>query len=295
MTTKTKGGDEMLLNQGIQDFVKYMKLIDRSKETITGYEKELIYFNNFLSVKHNCPMYINDIKLSDIEDYLLDQKKRGIASASRSRSVYILRSFYNYCTKKDIADKNIAALLEPVKVKQKERDFLTEDEFEALVGGIKQPVVKTVVQTLFYTGGRISEITDLKLDEVDLEDRVIHIIEGKGGKDRDIPINDKLYKILNNYIKNIREADSDRFFALEKTGKVSPAYINRLIKEAVDKIGLEKDVSAHVLRHSFGTNLLEKGASVVSIQKLLGHASLAVTTRYLHQDMSKLSDAVNLL
>lgn len=285
----------MLLNQGIQDFVKYMKLIDRSKETITGYEKELIYFNNFLSVKHNCPMYINDIKLSDIEDYLLDQKKRGIASASRSRSVYILRSFYNYCTKKDIADKNIAALLEPVKVKQKERDFLTEDEFEALVEAIKQPVVKTLVQTLFYTGGRISEITDLKLDEVDLEDRVIHIIEGKGGKDRDIPINDKLYKILKNYIRNIREADSDRFFALEKTGKVSPAYVNRLIREAVDKIGLEKDVSAHVLRHSFGTNLLEKGASVVSIQKLLGHASLAVTTRYLHQDMSKLSDAVNLL
>jgi integrase/recombinase XerD len=285
----------MLLSQGIQDFVKYMKLIDRSKQTITGYEKELSYFNNFLSVKHNCPAYIEDIELKDMEDYLLDQKKRGISSASRSRSVYILRSFYNYCIKKDLVDKNIAALLEPVKVKQKERDFLTEEEFEALVAAIKQPVIKTVVQTLFYTGGRISEITSLKLDEVDLKERVIHIIEGKGGKDRDIPINDKLYKILQNYIENIREADSDRFFALERTGKVSPTYVNRLINEAVDEIGLEKEVSAHVLRHSFGTNLLEKGASVVSIQKLLGHASLAVTTRYLHQDMSKLSDAVNLL
>lgn len=285
----------MLLNQVIQDFVKYMKLIDRSKETITGYEKELGYFNGFLSVKHNCPAYIEDIDLKDMEDYLLDQKQRGISSASRSRSVYILRSFYNYCIKKDLVDKNIAALLEPVKVKQKKRDFLTKDEFEALVDAIKQPVVKTVVQTLFYTGGRISEITNLKLDEVDLEKRVIHIIEGKGGKDRGIPINDKLYNILENYIKTIREADSDRFFALEKTGKVSPSYINRLIKDAVNEIGLEKDVSAHVLRHSFGTNLLEKGASVVSIQKLLGHASLSVTSRYLHQDMSKLSDAVNLL
>ncbi len=119
----------MLLNQGIKDFIRYMKLIDRSKQTITGYRKELTYFDNFLSVKHNCPMYIEDIKLIDIEDYLLDQKERKMSSASRNRSVYILRSFYNYCTKKDIVDKNIAALIEPVKIKQKERDFLTEEEF----------------------------------------------------------------------------------------------------------------------------------------------------------------------
>lgn len=285
----------MLLNQGIQDFVRYMKLIDRSKQTITGYEKELSYFDNFLSVKHNCPMYIEDIKLIDIEDYLLDQKQRGISTASRSRSVYILRSFYNYCTKKDLADKNIAALIEPVKVKQKERDFLTEGEFQQLIEAITHPVIKTVVQTLFYTGGRISETLDLTLEEVDLEKRIIHIIEGKGGKDRDVPINSKLHQILKNYLENIREAETDRFFALERTGSVSSTYVNRLINKAADEIGLDKDVSAHVLRHSFGTNLLEKGASVVSIQKLLGHADLAVTTRYLHQDMTKLNDAVNLL
>ena len=138
----------MLLNQGIGDFVKYMKLIDRSKETITGYEKELSYFNNFLSVKHNCPAYIEDIGLKDIEDYLLDQKTRGISSASRSRSVYILRSFYNYCTKKDLVEKNIAALLEPVKVKQRERDFLTENEFEELSDAIKHPDIKTVAKAM---------------------------------------------------------------------------------------------------------------------------------------------------
>lgn len=285
----------MLLNQGIQDFVRYMKLIDRSKQTITGYRKELTYFDDFLSVKNNCPTYIEDIKLEDLEDYLLDQKERKISSASRNRSVYILRSFYNYCTKKDLADKNIAALIEPVKVKQKERDFLSEEEFEDLIEAITHPVIKTVVQTLFYTGGRISETLDLTLEEVDLEKRVIHIIEGKGGKDRDIPINEKLYQILTNYLDNIRESDSDNFFALKNTGGVSGSYVNKVINDAADEIGLDKQVSAHVLRHSFGTNLLEKGASVVSIQKLLGHADLAVTTRYLHQDMTKLNDAVNLL
>ena len=141
----------------------------------------------------------------------------------------------------------------------------------------------------------MSEIINLKLEDVDLKSKVLHIIEGKGKKDRDVPINDKLHRILSHYLEHIRESDSDRFFAVLKTGKVSSGYINHCIHDAVNKLGWEKDISAHGLRHSFSTNLLEKGASVVSIQKLLGHASLAVTTRYLHQNTSKLSEAVNLL
>jgi integrase/recombinase XerD len=141
------------------------------------------------------------------------------------------------------------------------------------------------------------EIVNLKMEDVDLENRVVHIIEGKGNKDRDIPINDKLYKILKNYLENIRytEVESDRFFANKLTGKLSGSYLNAAIREAAYELGWEKEISSHVLRHSFGTNLLERGASVVSIQKLLGHTNLAVTSRYLHQDMKKLSEAVNLL
>jgi len=93
----------------------------------------------------------------------------------------------------------------------------------------------------------------------------------------------------------LKSKKTNRFLAIERTGQVSKSYINRLIKEAASKIGLEKDVAAHVLRHSFSTNLLEKGAPITVIQKLLGHSNLAVTSRYLHQDMTKLNDAVNLL
>lgn len=287
----------MLLNQAIKGFTKYLELIDRSQETIRGYSRELKSFSNFVTVKHNCPVYMEDITLQDLEDYLLHEKERGAASASRSRSLYILRSFYNYCCKKDLCTKNIASLLEPVKIKQKERAFITEGEFEQLAAAIEQPIIRTVVQAMFYTGGRISEIINLKLEDVDLENKILHIIEGKGGKDRDVPINDKLYRILKNYLENIRdvEVELDRFFAIRTTGKVSASYINRCIHDAVEKLGWEKDISAHVLRHSFGSNLLEKGASVVSIQKLLGHSSLRVTSRYLHQDTDKLSEAVNLL
>lgn len=285
----------MLLNQAIEGFTKYMHLIDGSQETIRGYVSELGCFNNFVTVKHNCPVYLEDIVLQDLEDYLLFEKERGSASASRSRSLYILRSFYNYCCRKDLCTKNIASLLEPVKIKQKEREFITKDELGELIAAIEQPVIKTVVQAMFYTGGRISEMIHLTLEDVDLENRVLHIIDGKGGKDRDVPINDKLHQILTHYLANIRDAQSNRFFALTRTGKVSASYINHWIHTAVEELGWGKDIIAHVLRHSFGSNLLEKRASVVSIQKLLGHSSLRVTSRYLHQDADKLTEAVNLL
>ena len=285
----------MLLKQAIASYIKHLELIDRSGETIKGYESELNCFNNFVTVKHNCPVYVEDIVLQDLEDYLLHEKERGIASASRSRSLYILKSFYNYCCKKDICTKNLAGLLEPIKIEQKERVFITEAEFEDLVKAIQHPVIRTVVQTMFYTGGRMAEIVNLKQQDVDLKNKVLHIIKGKGKKNRDVPINEKLYGILTHYLTHIRESESGRFFAISRTGKVSDSYINSCIHAAVAELGWTKDISAHVLRHSFGTNLLEKGASVVSIQKLLGHANLAVTSRYLHQDINKLSDAVNLL
>jgi len=287
----------MLLNDAIKSYVRYMEMIDRSEETIRGYEKELRGFNNFLNVKHNCPVYIGDVSLEDMEDFLLQQKEKGRASSSRSRSLYILRSFYNYCCKKDICTKNLATHLEPVKVTQKERDYITEEELKELAETITQPVVRTVVQAMYYAGGRISEIINLQLEDVDLNDKVLHIIEGKGKKSRKVPISDKLCDILAHYLKHIRPQgiSSDRFFAIERTGKVSATYINRCIQEAVCELGWDKEISAHILRHSFGTNLLEKGADVVSIQKLLGHASLRTTSRYLHRDMKKLNQAVNLL
>ena len=287
----------MLLNQAIQSFRDYIEMIDRSQSTITCYTQELGHFNDFLQVKYNGPVYLEDIVLQDLEGFMIYEKERGRASASRSSTLYILRSFYNYACKRELCNKNLAILLEPVKVKQKERDYLTEEEFEELSRTITQPVARTVVQAMFYTGGRVTEMVRLKLEDVDLENNILHIIAGKGNKDRDIPVSLKLHKILVYYLKHIRkpEVETDRFFTTVTTGGISGNYINECIRKAVSELGWEKEVSAHVLRHSFSSNLLARGASVVSIQKLLGHSSLAVTTRYLHQDKDTLYEAVNLL
>lgn len=287
----------MLYEKAVEDFIGYLRVTDKSKQTIIGYEKELGYLNTFLTSKYNCPIYMEDIILEDIEAYLLYKKEKSLANSTRNRAMYIIRSFYKYCCKKDISDKNLANMIEPVKVKEKERTFITNEEFEELLGVIHQPVIRTIVQTMFYTGGRISEILNLKINDIDFENRIIHIIEGKGNQDRDIPIGNTLYSILENYIQNIREVDieTDNFFANKTTGMVSGSYVNRCIQKATKELGWKKQISSHILRHSFSTNLLIKGASLVTIQKLLGHTNLTVTSRYLHQDMESLSKAINLL
>jgi integrase/recombinase XerD len=204
----------MQLNQAIESFIDYLEMIDRSKSTQNDYRYSLSKFNEFLQNKHNGPVYVEDIVLQDLEDFLMHEKERGMASASRSSMLYTIKSFYNYMCKKDLCDKNLALLLEPIKVKQKERDYLTEEEFEELINAITSPLIRAVIQTMFYTGGRITEITNLKLEDVDLENNILHIIGGKGNKDRDIPISLKLHKILSSYLKNVRkpEVKTDRFF-----------------------------------------------------------------------------------
>lgn len=285
-----------MLEEIIKDFIKYLTLLDRSQETIVGYSKELKCFNNYMYYRNQKKIKLKKIKLKDIEEYLYHLKEKGNMSASRSRSLYILRSFYNYAYKKDLCDKNLAILIEPIKVKQKERVFLNNTEFEQLTNNINHNIIKTVIETIYYTGLRISETTNLKLEDVNLNERSIYVISGKGNKDRVIPISSKLNDLLENYIKNIRpDVDTDNFFCTKKTGKLSPQYVNRELHITTDKLGWRKVVTAHIIRHSFASNLISNKASLSCVQKLLGHSDLRVTSKYIHQDIRELEDTVNLL
>lgn len=287
----------MRLDRTIDDFLDYLRLTDKSLETISGYKKELGYFNKFLCEKYNMPIYLDGIDLKDLEDYLIDQKNKGYKPATRRRSIYILRSFFNYLIKNDLVEKNYPSLLDVIKVKEEEVDFLREEEFLVLVGQVRNPVVACVLKTMFYTGARISEVLSLELSHVDLVSNNIFIKNGKGNKDRTVPINKKLRRVLLDYLKRVRDLDEDNqlFFANKKTGKLSQSYVNKCIRQAKEDLGWERQISSHTLRHSFASNLVYRGASLVSVQKLLGHANLTVTSRYLHQDLDKLKETVELL
>lgn len=281
----------------IDTFINYLKMTNKSTETIKGYTKELNYFLNFAQDSLNCRVYIEDITIDILEAYVVyikDVKK--CQPATVNRAVHVLRSFYNYLVKRQFYDRNIAAMLEPMKLQQKERCFLKESEFKLLTGQISNELVHIVIVTLYYTGLRIAECLNLSLEDVDMKNSLIHVVAGKGNKDRSIPINHKLHKELSHYLKNIRPSSvSTRFFSSEHSGKVSREYINKSLKIATLNSGILKNVTCHILRHSFATNLVSKNVNIVHIQRLLGHSSLNVTSIYTHTSLPELQDSVNML
>ncbi len=288
---------EIILEKSIAAFISNLKLKGRSDETIRGYDQTLKNFRVWIEdTKYNGVVYPDELLLEDLEDYLKYRKENGDLNVSVNRSLYVLRSYFDFMIRRDVITKNISLNLEPLKVKQKARENLTNDEIEQLLESIDHSLVKLAVRTLAMTGLRVSELCNLKIDEVDLDKRIIFVINGKGGKDRKVPINEKLYIYLNDYIQSDRpEVDTSNFFALETTGSLSPQYINRILNDTAKKLGWTKHVTAHILRHSFATNLIRNKASLPAIQKLMGHSDLRVTSIYINHNIEELHDTVNLL
>lgn len=287
----------MLLKNIVQSFIQYLSSIGRSEETITGYQKDLHSFIRFLEDKYNCDIYIDEVSTNDIEDFLLYLKEaRNYAPASRSRNLHTLRSFFTYAYKKELVIRNVALSVERVSLQRKERTYLTDSEAELLIHKIDHDLIRLVVRVLYMTGLRISECLHLTLDDVDLDNRIIHVKAGKGNKDRTIPISDRLLPYLKAYIQDERPVTGSAiYFCTQKTGKLSPVYVNKIISEAVQKLGWKKKVTAHILRHSFASQLVKKDVNLVHIQKLLGHSSLNVTSIYTHTDLTQLTKAINTL
>lgn len=287
----------MLLTDATDQFRKYLLLLERSNETIKCYLKDLKYFNQFLLDKYNCEeILLYSITSNDVQDFLYYIfSERHYAPNSRRRSLNSIKSLYNYCVKRKICSINITAEIDHIKLWQKERTFLIESEVSNLINCINSPHIKTLTSTLYYTGLRISECIHLELDHVDLQNDVIYVKCGKGNKDRNIPISKKLKIILGNYLNSFRPiSESTRFFTT-RTGSISASYVNKVLNICTKQAGINKHVTAHILRHYFASNLLKHGVDIVKIQRLLGHAHLRTTCIYIHTTIEDLRDSVDVL
>lgn len=286
----------MTLKEVVEQFHDYLVNSNRSWETISGYMKNLRYFSDFMYRRYNCQVYLEDISSTDLEHYLhylLTEKK--YSSASRKRALAIMRSFYSFCLKKKLCPVNITSDIEGIKCEQKERVYLSEEEVELLISAIENPLMRLVVQFLYYTGLRISECINLKLEDVDLQARIIHVVMGKGRKSRIVPINHKLMELLNDYLDNWRLEQGSTSFFCTSSGSLSRSYVDCCIRQASTRSGLNKVVSPHILRHSFASSLVQKDVNISRVQKLLGHSSLNTTSIYIHANMQELKQAVDRL
>ncbi|GGJ81348.1 tyrosine recombinase XerD [Anoxybacillus voinovskiensis] len=280
-----------------KEFMEGLKARNASPETIAGYAKDLEMVSRFLEKKYNGFVCLDDIQTEDVEEYLrMLRVERHYQPASVNRHLNTLRSFYKYAIKKGWTVRNVVAPIDQLKAPKKERTFIDEKEYEQLVQAIQHPTIQVVIQCLFYTGLRITECLSLTLEDVNLEEGIIFVQNGKGNKQRKVPISPKLLPLLKHYKEHIRPAtDSPFFFALSKTGKLSDVYVNRVLHETTRKLGWKKKVTCHVLRHSFASNLVKNNVHIVHIQKLLGHADLKTTSVYVHANQEQLVEAIRTL
>lgn len=284
----------MLLKKSIQEYEKYLKNTGKSPKTVKGYIYELTVFKEHLVKKTNMPIAVEDITTKAINDYVLYLlTDKNYAPYSRRRIVIILKAYFTYAYNEELTKDKLSEKILSVKTPKKERKFLTLEEVQEFLSNVENRLIRLAIGTIYYTGMRISECCNLKMEDVDMRNKVIHVVNGKGGKDRPIPICDKLYDIFTDYISNWR-IESEWFFATEKTGALAVPTVEHTVAAVRNELGW-KNVTPHTFRHSFASSLVEKDVNLLKISKLLGHSSLKTTQIYIHTNISQLADAVNLL
>ena len=284
----------------IRRYYQYLKLEKNfSANTIDAYMRDLDKF--FLFIKDGGKDFLN-VDLPDIHEFSAMMVDVGISPVSLSRILSGVRSFYHFLVLSDVLEVNPTELLEYPKKPKRLPDVLSVDEIDAIesVIDLSQPDGqrnKAIIETLFSCGLRVSELVNLKISNMYLDDEFIKV-EGKGSKQRLVPISEQaiheiqLYFLDRNLIDIAPEYQDYVFVSHRRKKPLTRVMVFIMIKNLVEKAGIKKTVSPHTFRHSFATSLLEGGANLRAIQAMLGHESIATTQIYTHIDTSHLREEI---
>lgn len=284
----------------IRRYYQYLKLEKNfSANTIDAYMRDLDKF--FLFIKDGGKDFLN-VDLPDIHEFSAMMVDVGISPVSLSRILSGVRSFYHFLVLSDVLEVNPTELLEYPKKPKRLPDVLSVDEIDAIesVIDLSQPEGqrnKAIIETLFSCGLRVSELVNLKISNMYLDDEFIKV-EGKGSKQRLVPISEQaiheiqLYFLNRNLIDIAPEYQDYVFVSHRRKKPLTRVMVFIMIKNLVEKAGIKKTVSPHTFRHSFATSLLEGGANLRAIQAMLGHESIATTQIYTHIDTSHLREEI---
>jgi len=295
------------MNKLLTQFVNYLST-DRnfSERTIRAYELDLQKFVEFLESRNI--ESIAEVARDDIRAFITEMKCNGIkkpnSAVTRARKLSSIKSFYKYLVRYGFLEANPAADIETPKLPHKEPNYLTPEEYEALIAAVRRAATPfylardlAIVITFLNTGVRLSELVGLTLNSINLESSNAFIkVRGKGDKQRTIPLNDNVAATLRKYIEKRPEVETNSLY-ISRLGKgLCTRSVYHLIKRYLKEAGIKKEqVGVHSLRHTFSASLLSQGVNLFSIQKLLGHSKLETTSRYLHINDADLRDAVDRL
>ncbi|MDE6218590.1 MAG: tyrosine recombinase XerD [Muribaculaceae bacterium] len=265
-----------------------------SANTIKGYLRDARHLADHLAENGR---QLDEATEEDIRSLLADLHDMEISQRSTARILAGLRSLYRYLRLERLIETDPTLLIEGPQPGRTLPDVLSVEEIDAMTAAIdrnKDSALRNeaIIETLYGSGLRVSELTDLRLPLLNLEEGYT-IVEGKGSKQRIVPISPRAVVLIESWLEErsrlpVKDKDSDILFLNRRGGRMSRVMIFYIVKELAELAGIKKKVSPHTLRHSFATHLLEGGANLRVIQTLLGHESIATTEIYLHIDRSHL-------
>ena len=281
----------------IDEFIEYLKVIKKhSENTVINYRIDIIEFNDFMNNN------LLNINKDDVYSYLKHLYDINISKSSMGRKLSALRSFYNYLLKKQIVDINYFENIKNPKKENSLPKFVKEEDIDKmfLIPDARTWIGKRnllIIRVLYATGLRVSELVNIKLDDININERTI-IVLGKGNKERIVVFGYNTKDALIDYIDNGRykiDTKNSEYLFLNKDGnKLSSRYVRKIIDDIIFKASITMHVSPHMLRHTFATSMLNNGADLVSVKDLLGHESLNTTSIYTHVSDEKIKEVYNM-
>ena len=281
----------------MEEFLKeYLTILryekNLSENTTSSYKNDLHKFLAFIN-KSNIKDF-SEVSSNLITKFFDHQRKSGIDSATSARYMSSIKGFFRFLENNSYIEKNPTDKLSPVKKGRKLPTVLTLPEIEMILNtpntsditGLRD---KAILETFYSSGLRVSELINLKINDLHFDDEVIRVL-GKGSKERIVPIGSSAVKWVKEYLTRSRpflekKTKSQNFVFLNKRGtKLSRMWIWKIFDHYAKEAGIKKEIHPHIFRHSFATHLLEGGADLRAVQEMLGHADISTTQIYTHVD-----------
>jgi integrase/recombinase XerD len=272
-----------------------------SGNSVDAYEHDIEKLHQYIKTLSQ-PISPEKLNLQNLQDFLKWINELGMGSRSQARVLSGIKSFYKYLLLENVVTDDPTTLLEGPKLGRKLPDFLTVEEINTIIAAIdlSKPEGernKAMLETLYSSGLRVSELVGLKKSNVHPEIGLLRVV-GKGNKERLVPMGSVAIKQIGIYENNyrnrlqIKPGNEDFLFLNRRGAKLTRVMVFTIIKDLVAKAGIKKSISPHTFRHSFATHLIEGGADLRAVQEMLGHESITTTEIYTHLDREYLRSAI---
>lgn len=281
----------------IRDFSAYLRL-ERgfSENTVEAYARDAQRLAEYLAPEGIGPAEVEEAHL---HEFLCTLRDMGISARSQSRVIAGVRAWFRFMRLEGYIAADPTALLESPALGQHLPDVLTVEEIDRMIEALPADKAETprnhaIIETLYGSGVRVSELVEMRLSRVSLDDELV-IVEGKGSKQRMVPLSPEAVRLIRAYLPqrerlNVRADSRDILFLNRRGAKLTRNMVFYIVRDLAALAGIAKTVSPHTLRHSFATHLLEGGANLRAIQEMLGHESVKTTEIYVHLDSTRLRD-----